>query len=137
MNDFSGLYEVRQGKEEDKAFILATFLRGLYYGESFFSQVPKDIFMSRYKLVAQALVNDKNTVIKVACLPEDRDVILGYTVLSRDLKTLYYTFTKTAWRQRGIAKSMVPKDIEYVAHLTKLGQSLMPKFPNAKFNPFF
>jgi hypothetical protein len=135
--DFKGLYNVRLGKEEDKNFVLATFLRGLYYGESFFSQVPKDIFMDRYKRVAQALVNDKNTTLRVACLPEDPDVILGYCLMSADEATVYWAFTKTAWRKRGIAKSLVPANPKYVAHLTKLGQSLLYKFPGIAFNPFF
>lgn len=135
--NFEGLYNIRSGNDNDKNFILATFLRGLYYGESFFSKIPKDIFMNRYKLVAQALVNDKSTVIKVACLPEDPDVILGYTMLSADQKTIYWVFVKTAWRKRGIAKTLVPTNPDYVAHLTKLGQSLLYKLPNVQLNPFF
>jgi hypothetical protein len=137
MNDFSGMYNIREAKDSDKNLVLATFLKGLYYGESFFSRVPKDIFMSCYSRVAQALVNNENTKILVACLPEDPDVVLGYSMTSRDDKTVYFCFTKAAWRKRGIAKSLLPKDPKYVAHLTKVGDSLMYKFPNAKFNPFF
>ena len=137
-NDFQGLFIVRDGREGDKNFVLATFLRGLYYGESFFSQVPKDIFFDRYKHVAQALVNDPNTILRVACLPEDEDVILGYSLQSRDSKTLYWVFTKAAWRRRGVAKSLTQySNIEYVAHLTRLGESLLCKIGNAKLNPFF
>lgn len=117
--------------------ILSTFLKGLYYGDSFFSQVPKPIFMDRYKLVARALVNDKNTAIRVACLPDDPDVILGYGLFSRDESTVFYVFTKTPWRMRGIARSLLPKSPKYVAHLTKLGQNLLYKLPNVEFNPFF
>lgn len=137
MNDFSGMYNIREAKETDKNFVLATFLRGLYYGESFFSRVPKDIFMNRYKLVAQALVKDPNTKILLACLPEDTDVILGYNMMSLDGSTVYFTFTKTAWRKRGIARSLMPTNVKYIAHLTKLGDSLMHKLPNVEFSPFF
>ena len=137
MSDFSGLFKIRNGREGDKNFVLATFLRGLYYGESFFSQVPKDVFMERYKRVAQALVNDDNVTIKIACLPEDEDVILGYSLHSRDGKTLYWCFVKAAWRRRGVAKALVPPNPNYVAHLTRLGQSLLYKLPNVEFNPFF
>jgi hypothetical protein len=137
MSDFSGLYNIREAKDSDKNLVLATFLKGLYYGESFFSRVPKDIFMAAYKRVAQALVNDPNTKILVACLPEDEDTVMGYSMMSRDEKTVYFCFTKAAWRKRGIAKSLTPKNPQYVAHLTKLGDSLMHKLPNTKFNPFF
>jgi hypothetical protein len=135
--NFQGMYDIRLGKDEDKNLILATFLRGLYYGESFFSQIPKDIFMSCYKRVAQALVNDKNTVIKIACLKEDPDVILGYSLLSSDEKTVYWCFVKAAWRRKGIAKTLVPANPTYVAHITKLGESLLYKINNPKLNPFF
>ena len=137
MNNFQGLYNIRAGKEEDKNFILATFLRGLYYGDSFFSRIPKDIFMNKYKLVANALVNDEKTIVRIACLPEDPDVILGYSLISSDQSTVYFTFVKTAWRKRGIGKSLVPPSPQYVAHLTKLGESLLDKINNPQFNPFF
>lgn len=136
-NDFVGLFEVRECMENDKNFILATFLRGLYYGESFFSDVPKNLFMERYKRVAQALVNDPNTTIRVACLPEDKDVILGYSICSGD--SVNFCFVKAAWRQKGIAKSLVPTNPVYVVpqHLTKIGKELLTKINNPKYNPFF
>lgn len=137
MSDFSGLYNLRVGKESDKNFVLATFLRGLYYGESFFSRVPKAVFFDRYKLVAQALVEDANTILRVACLPEDPDVILGYSLCSNNGETLYWVFVKTTWRKHGIARSLMPSHIKYVAHLTRLGDSLLYKLPGAEFNPFF
>lgn len=136
-SDFEGLFDIRNGNEKDKNFILATFLRGLYYGESFFSQVPKDIFMDKYKHVARALVDAPGVTIKIACLPEDQDVILGYSIVSNDSKTVYWCFVKKAWRERGIAKSLLPKEPEYVAHLTALGESLLCKISNPKLNPFF
>jgi hypothetical protein len=140
---FLGLYEVRDSKEEDKNFILATFLRGLYYGDSWFSLIPKDIFMANYKQVAQTLVSSPKVTIKVACLKEDPDVILGYSILSNDFKTIHWVYVKssklkdgTTWRRKGIGRSLVPQYPETVTHLTKLGHSLLTKFNGAVFNPF-
>lgn len=135
--NFQGLYHIRDANENDKNFILATFLRGIYYGETFFSEVPKTLFMERYKLVAQALVNDRNTTIKVACLPDDQDVVLGYSIMSG--VTVNFVFVKAAWRQKGIAKSLLPDNPTYVVpqHITKIGQSLLYKLPNVLYNPFF
>lgn len=140
---FQGLYSVRDGKESDKNFILSTMLKGLYFGSIdkenpsntlLFGMVPQSIFFDKYKLVAKALV-DSGVTMKIACLPEDEDVILGYALYSDT--TLFWVFVKDRWRSRGIATSLVPKTVRYIAHLNILGKSLRHKLPNAEFNPFF
>lgn len=136
MTKFEGLYDIRDGKSEDNNFILATFMRGLYYGDSWWSLIPKQIFMTEYKKVAEALVAGNRTAIKVACLKEDPDVILGYSILSNDYQTIHWVFVKNSWRQKGIARSLLPKYPTSVTHLTKLGKDLLPKFENTVFNPF-
>src|ERR1035438_3245364 len=105
MSGFQGLYEIRDAKLSDKNFVLATFLRGLYYGETWFSEIPKDIFMTNYKLIAEALVTSPKVIIKVACLPEDLDTIIGYSILSQDFLTLHFVYVKSAWRLKGVGKS--------------------------------
>jgi hypothetical protein len=138
VEDFKGLYNIRESKEEDKNFILATFLRGLYHGDSFFSRIPKNIFMNNYKRVAQGLVDNSNVTIRVACLKEDPDIVLGYSILSKNELTIYWVFVKKVWRLRGIARSLVPENPIAVAHLTKVGDSLLHKLKTKViFNPFF
>ncbi len=137
MSTFQGLYDIRGMKEADKAFIMATWLRGLYYGDSWFSDIPKYIFMDSYKKIAAGMLESPNVRVRVACLKEDSDVILGYSVASSDGKAVVWVFVKTPWRQQGIGKSLVPNDAQYVTLLTTLGKNLLPKFPNLVFNPFF
>lgn len=132
--DLDSTYEIRDYKPEDKAFIMATFLRGLYYGDSWFGLMPKDIFMANYKLIAEAILNKHQ--VKVACLCEDKDVILGYSIVSKDLATIHWVFVKSLFRKKGIAKALLPKFPSSVTHLTVLGRNLLPKFPECIFNPF-
>lgn len=136
MNDFTGLYDIRDATENDRNFILATFLRGLYYGDSWFSLIPKQVFMVNYKPVAELLVSGKTTAVKIACLKEDPDVILGYSILSNDYQTIHWVHVKNAWRHKGIARSLLPKYPTAVTHLTRLGKDLLPKFDSCSFNPF-
>lgn len=136
MADFKGLYTIRDGIDQDKNFILATFLRGIYYGDSWFSEIPKDIFMNTYKNVIGNLVNNPTTIIKVACLVEDPNVILGYSVLSAEYSCIEFVYVKSAWRKRGIARSLLPQHPTTVTHLTGLGRVLIKKFSNVIFNPF-
>lgn len=136
MNDFAGLYDIRDVQPDDKNFILATFLRGLYYGDSWFSLMPKSVFMDNYKNIAELFYNSPNYTIKVACLREDPGVILGYSILSADYQTIHWCFVKSAWRKRGIAKALLPQFPTAITHLSTLGKTLMNKFPNTIFNPF-
>lgn len=134
MSELGKTYEIRDYKPEDKAFIMATWLRGIYYGDSWFSQVPKQIFMDNYKKFLEVLI-DKGTV-KIACLIEDKDVILGYSVLSKDFSVIHWVFVKSAFRNQGIGRSLVPQYPSSVSHLTKLGKELLVKFVDCVFNPF-
>lgn len=136
MNNFIGLYDIRDGKPEDHNFILATFLKGLYFGDSWFSLIPRAIFMDNYKKVAEALVISSKVVIKIACLKEDPDVIIGYSILSSDYQTVHWVYTKQNWRRKGIAKSLTPKYPATVTHLTDLGKKLLYKLEGTIFNPF-
>ncbi len=136
MADFSGLYNVRDYKEEDKAFILSTFLKGLYYGDSWFSQIDKTAFMDNYKLVGDALL--QRCAVKVACLPDDENVILGYSILSKDFQAIVFVYVKSDWRQKGIARNLCPKHPQAVTHLTSVGKILLKnKLSGVKFDPFF
>lgn len=134
MSQFSGLYHIRDKKAEDDNFILSTFLRGLYYGDSWFSLIPKDLFMSEYKRVVETLVARGN--IKVACLPDDPDTIIGYSILSQDFQTVHWAYVKKNWRKNGVAKSLLPQHPTAVSHLTEVGKQLLPKLHNPIFNPF-
>lgn len=137
MNDFQGLYDVRDAVSNDTNLIMATFLRGLYYGDSWFSTIPKDVFMENYRKIIEGLINHPKVVVKVACLKEDRDVILGYSILSVDYQHVIWVHVKRVWRLKGIARSLTPSHPTSVTHLTALGKTLLPKLNGAIFNPFW
>jgi len=131
----SRLYAIRDFKFEDTSFIMATFLRGLYYGDSWFSEMPKDVFMDNYKRVAAALLANPKVHVKVACLKDDEDVILGYSIL-QDGDVVNWVFVKSVWRKQGIGRSLLPDKPKAVTHLSELGRQLMPKLPGCIFDPF-
>jgi hypothetical protein len=135
----SDLIEIRDGRLADKNFIYASWLRGVYYGDTWYQDIPKSIFMSNYHRVLESLLARPDLSIKVACLKEDPEIILGYAVLSNsnDSKVLHWLFVKAAWRKIGIGKSLVPAGLSAVTHLTKIGRVLLSKIPsNPVFNPF-
>jgi hypothetical protein len=93
--------------------------------------------MAAYKRVAEAAWASPNIRIKVACLKEDPNVILGYSVCSADEKAIVWCFVKSAWRRQGIGKSLLPSSAVYATHLTETGKMLMNKMPGLAFNPFY
>lgn len=128
------LVAFRDYNSGDRNFIFSTWLRGLYYGDSWFSDIPKGIFMENYHRVVEALLDAKSTAVKVACLKDTPDIILGYAVYSNTSPVVHYVFVKSAWRKVGLAKSLCPPAPFSVTHLTKVGKIVKPV--NCPFNPF-
>lgn len=131
----SELVAIRPYTLEDRNFILATFLRGLYYGDSWYSLIDKSVFMKNYHGIVTFLIDSPKVTVRIACLKEDPETILGYSITAADNSSLHWVFCKRAWRSIGIAKSLVPSEIKTVTHLTKTGISILNK-KNWSFNPF-
>lgn len=142
MSDLAQVYELRTRREADTAFIMATFLRGLYYGNEHYKLIPKQVFMDNYKRVVEMIL--ENSTVVVACLREDPDVILGYSILAANGAVAHWCFVKAAWRGRGIGRSLVPASLMAITHFTHNKTETaadglsrwLKKFPNCIFNPF-
>lgn len=132
--DKNNLVMVRQGVPDDAAFIYSTWLKSLRYGNSWFELIDQDTYFKKYHDIIEAILSKPETDIRVACLKEDPSVILGYSIL-RD-NNVDWVFVKKAWRNIGIAKSLVPENINVVTHMTKVGLSIFKKRKGMRFDPF-
>lgn len=123
--------------KNDKNFIFSTWLRGLRYGNDWFLSVNNDVYFECYHKVIERILAHPDAQVVVACLKDDPEVILGYSVTRfiNDKTVLDWVFVKKAWRSIGIAKALVPEKIETVTHLTKVGKAILSKSPYV-FNPF-
>jgi hypothetical protein len=124
---------LREGNQNDLAFIYSTWLKGQYYGNDFFGSCDKDAYYATYAKFVEQTLNRPDTLIVVACLADEPSVILAYSVFTAD--TVYWTYTKEAWRKKGLAKSTLPSTIYQVASLTKIGDKLR-KIRKWGFNPW-
>lgn len=131
----SQLVTIRPMREGDKAFIYSTWLRGVYYGETIFKEMEKDRFMKEYHTLIENIMSSSHTVINVACLREDEDVILGYSAGNANGQTVYFAYVKSAWRKIGLASMLVGTEIKFATTLTTLGLSIIRR-KNIEFNPF-
>lgn len=134
-NELKELLEMRSYRPTDLPFVKRSFLRGVYFGNDWFTQIPRDIFMKNYAPVVEAILFKPSTTIHLVVLKEDPDTILGFSVLSLDLSRLHFVYVKKDWRGKGIGRALVPSTITTVTHLTATGKSLLPKI-SAIFNPF-
>lgn len=132
--DRSQLVAIREGREADLPFIYSSWLKGLRYGNSWFNLIDQDIYFKTYHAVIDRLLNTPGVLVRVACLKDDADVILGFSVFSGT--KLHWVFCKDRWRHIGLAKLLVPTNIDTVTHVTKTGVGLLEKRKHIKFNPF-
>ena len=130
----SELIGIRDSNPGDINFILATWLRGLKYGNDWFQMIDPDIYFSIYQSAIEAILAKPNITVKVACLKDDPEVVVGYAVYAN--QRLDWVFVKKAWRGIGIAKSLIPDDIKTVSHITAVGKKILHKHQGVKFNPF-
>ncbi len=130
----SDLVTIRDAVDADRDFIFATWLRGLRYGNDWFEAIDSIAYFQIYHAALERALDNSNNSIKVACLKDDPEVILGYAVYAGN--RVDFVFVKKAWRSIGIAKSLIPVTMDTVTHLTKVGVSILKKHPKVKFNPF-
>lgn len=126
-------YIIRGIIDSDKSFIYSTWLRGLYFGNDWFEEIPGVIFFKQYAKLIDEIMSMPECRTQVACLPDAEDVILGYSIIAPD--TVHWVFVKDSWRRLGIAKALVPKETHTCTQLTKVGKSLKRKYA-LTFNPF-
>ena len=126
---------IRPPQADDVNFIMATWLRGVYYGCKWFGQMPKDLFMQGYHSLLIRLLSTAGIQVRVACLKDDPTVIIGYSVTGGQDSQLHWVFVKTGWRKLGVARSLVPDTVKSVSHLTKIGSAILKAHPAVVFNP--
>lgn len=120
----------------DDGFIYSTMIRGLYYGDSWFSKIPKKLFVENYRKVIALALSTPGTIVRIACIKDDPDEIKGYSILLNNDTSLMWVFVKKDWRNIGIARVLVPEGFSQVTNLTALGEILLKKYPKVIFNPF-
>lgn len=134
------LLTIRDARQEDTSFIMATWLKGIYHGgDPFFRKIPKNVFMSGYPKLLSKILTSPGVVVKVACLKEDQDVIVGYSVYRQGggVTVLDFVYIKKDWRGIGLARDLLPSEAYAATHLTRAGEAVLTKlYPNAIFNPF-
>ncbi len=126
------LIAIRPGAPEDKNLIYTSWLKGLRFGNNWFELIDKDAYYENYQKVLDRVFSKPTIKIIIACLKDDPEIILGYSVSEPGI--LHWVYVKTLWRKLGIAKDLIPQDITTVTHITKIGAAIKPA--RIVFDPF-
>lgn len=126
-------YLVLDGIHDAKNLIYATWLRSYQASSLMAKLVPRDIFFAEHHKVIDRILNHPNTQIRLAVLPSDPSVILGWAV--RQHLTLHYIYVKPAFRRYGIASALIgDQPWSTYSHHTYLLRDL--PLHNKSFNPY-
>jgi len=85
--------KIRDHVEGDHAFLFSTYLQNNWYDKTNSTTLKKDTWMSlQHKRLEKVIDRQK---IKIACLSDDPDVILGYAFQDGEKP---FSYVKLAWR---------------------------------------
>ena len=104
----SGLeFVIRPARDDDHPFIVDSFcmsFRGQARARSF-----GQLFLRDYKWFVRALL--KRAEVRVACLPDDPDLILGWAMVHSE-NVVTYVFTKQDFRHNGIGNALLANELK-------------------------
>lgn len=106
----------------DRNFILATWLKGLYFGNAQLRQFDMHLFFKMYNDRLIELLLHPTTAIIIGCLNDDKDVIIGYCVYTADC--VHWVFVKESFRMMGVANQITPSHIKTYSHSSHQGYKL-------------
>lgn len=127
----------RPAQESDKAFVLATWLRGELHASPVYQSCPRAIYFANRPQELRALLAHPNTRINIICLDDDQDVIIAYVVFSA-LGCLHWVYVKKAFRGRGIGKNALAGllgALKAYSGITQDGRKLVEQF-GLHYNPW-
>lgn len=125
----------RELPEKYQALIFSRWLRSLRHGNVFFKLIDSDTYYNQYHIYIEAFLRRPYAIVRIAALKDDDDIVLGFSVSERNI--LHYIHVHSDYRRNGIAKALVPFEVDTITHLTKIGHSIWKsKLPHAIFNPF-
>src|SRR6478735_7746180 len=95
---------VRMAKPEDIGFIKKTWLYSFYNGNTDMQGIDKSIFMHEYAPIINGILTNAGTLVRVACLADDPNIIVSFSVVSHfedsngPVNILHFVYTKKLWR---------------------------------------
>ncbi len=130
-------YPAKHLPPQYKSLVFSKWLRSFRFGNPDFEKINSDEYFKHYHLFIENLMNKPDSVIRLAVLTDDRDVVLGFSVSREDV--LDYIHVHRDHRKQGIGSMLVPEGTTTFSHITKTATEIwlkVPRYKKLKFNPF-
>lgn len=123
---------VRLATEDDKAFVLNSWLKSQYYSSDYFGAMTN---IGYYFFMTPLILNKlKEGLLNVAVLSDAPETIIGFAC--SDGNTLHYVYVKRDYRGHKIASLLLSGlDVKVYTASTKAGSAIARK-RGWEFNPF-
>lgn len=129
------LIKLRSGTLDDINLVFSSWLDGLRFGNWVYGLIDKAVYYQTQHKVIEYLLARPTVSVRVACLADAPDVIIGYSVFENN--KLHWIYVKKKWRGIGVARDLMPYNIDTVTNITNVGLVIMrAKLPHVRFNPF-
>lgn len=116
-------------------FVISKWSRSYRYGNDYIKLADSNAYFATYSAYIIRLLDQLSTNVRIACLADDTDVALGFSVTRGQI--LDYVHVHKDCRRHGIGTLLVPEDVKTFTHLTRTGMKLWStKLPDAIFDPF-
>ena len=98
------MFTIRAARDADRNFILASWLHHYKNSSPFAKPILHSVYYKYHHVIVERITTRPTTRIRIACLPDDDSVILGYIVIEQmpDKPCIHFAYVKPAFRGNGI-----------------------------------
>lgn len=128
-------FAIVAGVGNAKNLIYATWLRSYEANSLRSKHIPRDVFFEEHHKVLDGIF-DRNPEVHLAVLPDDPDVVLGWSVTEPGL--IHFVYVKPSFRKYGIATALlqhVQRPFIY-SHATYVLRDMPKHVEGCTFNPY-
>ena len=122
--------------EHYKGLVFGNWMTSLKASNDFFRLIDRTYYKKMQKLNIERILNHSLSIVRLAALSDDHDVVLGWSLIQGN--TLHYVYVNTDLRGQGIATKLVPcpLDIMCITAISRPATSVWnKKLPHAIFTP--
>ena len=128
-------YIIIPGTESARSLVYATWLRSYEASSLAAKHIPRDVFFAEHHKVIDRVLG-RGASVRVAALPDEPDVILGWAVTEGPV--VHYVYVKPPFRKHGMATALLadaPRPFTF-SHWTHVLRDLHPKMTGCVYNPY-
>ena len=122
---------LRKGALSDAPIIFSTWSKALWFETKRDPLEQKTFMRAAHKMIRNTL-NKPGTIVRVACLADDLDHVLGYSVVSEfdtgemEALVLDWVYVKLNYRNNGVGRLLTNGSYDFVAPpSTRVGEAIV------------